>query len=135
MLFFWNWNHDLTHKLTVSWILNDWLPILPAIDCESDAYYEQCLLWAEETTETECPLKFWKTFYGGNAVMPFLCRGVWFLPKFLYHGNVRLDVYLSLHCNKQHLQPINALSSYYWGIIKSRLNKNGMRTVYLSIAY
>ena len=32
------------------------------------------------------------------AAMPFLCRGVLFLPKLSYHRNVSLAVYLPIFC-------------------------------------
>ena len=32
----------------------------------------------------------------GMVAMPFLCRGVWFLPKLSYHRNVSLTVYLPI---------------------------------------
>ena len=35
-----------------------------------------------------------KTFIFGMAVMPFLCRGVWFSPKLSYHRIISLAVYL-----------------------------------------
>ena len=32
----------------------------------------------------------------GMSIMPFLCRGVWFLPKLSHHRNVSLSVYLPI---------------------------------------
>ena len=36
---------------------------------------------------------------------------------------------------KTTITAVNALSFYYWGIIKSRLNGNGTRTIFLSKLY